>query len=299
MRVGTFIAFCPVLLASTSLALGAQLAVATHDVNLRPNPSTHDPPLRAIAAGDTVTLLAPDTTNGFVHLRTGSDGTDGWVYSRYVDVVDAPAAGGPVAVKRPTLPRGVESAPASYHGCPNEGINRSGRTPALPIQSLNVLKNRYAAPAPAQIDSAITLGAILAPGDDGTRFGRGRGAEIVGVVTDVQVGGRETTNCEATSPTYRDTHIRIALTPSAPENRRVVVEVTPRWREAMAAIGIDWSTATLAETLVGRTVRVGGWMLFDTEHAKQSENTSPGNPKNWRATAWEIHPVTVLEVLPQ
>ena len=107
-----------------------------------------------------------------------------------------------------------------------------------------------------------------------------------------------TTNCEATDPKYRDTHIRIGRSADAPENMRVVVEVTPRWREAMAAAGIDWSTSTLAQTLVGHRVRVVGWMLFDFQHARESENTNPGNPKNWRATVWEIHPITVLEILP-
>lgn len=167
------------------------------------------------------------------------------------------------------------------------------------MQSLNLLKNRYVAPTPTQIDSLITLAAMLAPGDDATRFAQDKGVEIVGVVTDVQVGGTETTNCDANTLPYRDTHIRIAVTRDAPENRRVVVEITPRWREAMNAVGVDWSTATLTNTLIGRTVRVQGWLLFDTEHAKESENTNPGNPKNWRATAWEVHPITFLEVLPQ
>jgi hypothetical protein len=67
----------------------------------------------------------------------------------------------------------------------------------------------------------------------------------------------------------------------------------------MARVGVDWSTSALAATLVGRRVRVVGWMLFDKEHASESENLNPGNPKNWRATVWEIHPITMLEVLPQ
>jgi hypothetical protein len=38
-------------------------------------------------------------------------------------------------------------------------------------------------------------------------------------------------------------------------------------------------------------------MLFDTEHVGESENTAPGSPGNWRATAWEIHPVTGITLL--
>jgi hypothetical protein len=271
------------------ITLGAQFAVAREDVYLRPNHSTSSPPIRAILGGDTVEVLEADTTNGFIHVRAPKDSARGWVYSRYVAIVGA---------SRPPARPLVPIAPASFHGCPNEGMTRSGKTPAPPMQALNLLKNRFTAPTPADLDSRATLDALLAPGDDTGRFDEKRGAVIVGFVTDVQVGGEETTNCDAVSLVYRDTHIRIALSAGAPENQRVVVEVTPRWREAMQAAGVDWSTPGLARALVGRSVRVRGWLLFDSEHAKQSENTNPGGSNNWRATAWEIHPVTALEVLP-
>jgi hypothetical protein len=73
--------------------------------------------------------------------------------------------------------------------------------------------------------------------------------------------------------------------------RRVTVEVTPRWRAIMAAQRVDGSTRALRGHLLGRWVRVRGWMLFDAEHKGESENTAPGRPRNWRATAWEVHPV--------
>jgi hypothetical protein len=38
-------------------------------------------------------------------------------------------------------------------------------------------------------------------------------------------------------------------------------------------------------------------MYFDAGHAEESENISPGKPDNWRATAWEIHPVTKFRVI--
>jgi hypothetical protein len=40
-----------------------------------------------------------------------------------------------------------------------------------------------------------------------------------------------------------------------------------------------------------------GWLLFDREHAGESENTAPGRAANWRATAWELHPVTKIEII--
>jgi hypothetical protein len=76
-----------------------------------------------------------------------------------------------------------------------------------------------------------------------------------------------------------------------------VLEVTPRAREGARRRGQDWSAAALRRELVGRRCRFEGWLLFDREHADESENTAPGATGNWRATAWELHPVTSIEVL--
>ena len=62
---------------------------------------------------------------------------------------------------------------------------------------------------------------------------------------------------------------------------------------------MDWSTCTLRDRLLGRWIRVRGWMLFDMEHQAESENTAPGRARNWKATAWEVHPVTALEIVPR
>jgi hypothetical protein len=37
-----------------------------------------------------------------------------------------------------------------------------------------------------------------------------------------------------------------------------------------------------------------GWLLYDSHHAGKSENNAPGRADNWRATAWEIHPLNQL-----
>src|SRR5919197_3492362 len=96
---------------------------------------------------------------------------------------------------------------------------------------------------------------------------------------DVKPGGIESTNCH--SRTLRDTHIELVLDPMAGfPDRRVIVEVTPRWRAMMAAQGEDWSKRALRDRLLGRWIRTRGWMLFDVEHQSQSENTAPGRERN-------------------
>jgi hypothetical protein len=60
---------------------------------------------------------------------------------------------------------------------------------------------------------------------------------------------------------------------------------------------MDWSEETLHAQLVGHWVEFEGWLYFDVGHAEESENVAPQNPENWRATAWEIHPVTNIRVV--
>lgn len=176
--------------------------------------------------------------------------------------------------------------------CPIQGDAKQ----ALALQ-LNPYKNREDAPPVEKINPSATLSALLAPGDDLNRWSREDGAIFEGVVVGVKVGGIESVNCHATDPAHRDTHIELALDAGAPETQRVIVEVTPRWREKMAVIA-DWSTSALQTQLLGKRVRITGWLFDDLEHKGEAENTNPGGARNWRATVWEIHPITGIEVLP-
>ena len=184
--------------------------------------------------------------------------------------------------------------PAGQAACPPEGT-----APSAWGRAFNLLKNRATAPSAARIDRAVTLAAMVAPGRDRRRFSTARGASIEGFVDTVYIGGVESANCEATNPAARDTHIEMSLDAerSRPD-QRVIVEVTPRWRRRVLAQGKDWSTRGLAAALIGRRIRVTGWMLFDFDHASESLNTMRPGEHVWRATAWEIHPITDLEVLP-
>jgi cellulase/cellobiase CelA1 len=164
-------------------------------------------------------------------------------------------------------------------------------------KNLNVYKNRIAAPAAHQIDASVTLAALLAPGPDLNRWDRRRAAIVEGVIVKVKTAGVESANCHAKDAAHRDTHIEIALSRSAPSREHVIVEITPRWRTKMRAL--DWSPARLRTLMVpGKTLRVTGWLFDDLEHLNAAENTHPGGVHNWRATVWEIHPVTGFSVLP-
>jgi hypothetical protein len=156
-------------------------------------------------------------------------------------------------------------------------------------------KRSLTLPREADFDGQVTLAGLLRPGDDRGRWSTSRAAAVEGYVIEVRAGGVESANCF--SLVRRDTHIEVGLRPDSPPRERVVMEVTPPVREWAKAQGMDWSEAALARDLKGRWCRFEGWLLFDTNHEEESENLRPGGAANWRATAWEIHPLTGIKVL--
>ena len=168
--------------------------------------------------------------------------------------------------------------------CPNAGIALTTRA-----RNLHRLKNRTSIPTATDFDLTITLDALLQPGDDTNRWSNNRAARLQGEVIDVAYARPEATNCF--NPCRRDIHITVATHKGATKREQVIVEVTPNFQ------GVDWSEKTLQAQLVGYWCEFEGWMYFDAGHAEESENISPGKPDNWRATAWEIHPVTNITVV--
>lgn len=174
--------------------------------------------------------------------------------------------------------------------CPSAGIALTSRA-----AHLHRLKNRTAFPQATDFDSSVTLEKLLAPGDDTNRWSTNRAARVEGEVIDVAFAGTEATNCF--NPNRRDIHILIATHKGAAKNEQVVLEVTPNLRDWASTHGLDWSEPTLHSQLAGHWVQFEGWLYFDVGHAEESENTAPRNPENWRASAWEVHPVTKITVL--
>src|SRR3569832_1348491 len=168
--------------------------------------------------------------------------------------------------------------------CPSAGIALTTRARAL-----HRLKNRTSLPTATDFDSRIALESLLQPGDDRDRWSNNRAARIQGEVIDVAYARPEATNCF--NPCRRDIHIQLATRKDAAMTEHVVVEVTPNFQKS------GWSEETLQAQLPGHWCEFEGWMYFDACHAEESENISPGKPGNWRATAWEIHPVTKIAVI--
>ncbi|MFN2533438.1 MAG: hypothetical protein ABR555_19310 [Pyrinomonadaceae bacterium] len=175
------------------------------------------------------------------------------------------------------------------NSCPLQGISLT-RAAAEEHQ----LKNRTTIPLALDFDHAVSLAAMLQPGNDQTRWSQHNAAAIEGYVVSIGNGGIESANCYV--PCNRDTHINLALRVDAPSREQVVVEVTPRMRTDARSHGRDWSTKGLTQTLVGRWCRFEGWLYFDAQHANEATNTAAAQARIWRATAWELHPITNIEI---
>jgi hypothetical protein len=182
----------------------------------------------------------------------------------------------------------------------------------------NRLKNRFNI---GDSIEAMTFAGILKirPNKNGkipavTNANQSRYISFVGYVRSVFPGGTtgESCNCGAKGRITSDAHIEVVLNPLVDENDPdgkgvITVEVTERSRRLAALglldtnIGNDWTTKMLKDQIRGRWVKFTGWLYYDDEHHLESWKIDPTNSKgknNWRATAWEIHPVMGIEVLP-
>ena len=164
----------------------------------------------------------------------------------------------------------------------------------------NVFKNRFDFPKQADFDPNIDLAAIQSATEQESGFSPQKAVEVEGYVVDVKTGGTETCNCKTTDALLKDTHIELVVDPDdSGQDKRVVVEVTPRMRQILEEQGVDWSTENLKQTIKKQYVRVQGWLFYDVSHDKENFADDPDDNigrKNWRATSWEIHPVTSIEV---
>jgi hypothetical protein len=186
----------------------------------------------------------------------------------------------------------------TFEDCGMQGDTSS----SVYIQTMSRLKNRYKNPKAKDFDSAVSFISFLSKGNDVGRFKENKAVEIIAWVRDVKWGSKESCNCSHTGQNLQDVHIELVKTKNTTSQKKVVVaEITPRLREALlGSLGININNAgntLLKKTLKKHKVKIKGWLFFDWEHFSNAENTDPHDDDNIRATVWEIHPITYLEII--
>ncbi|HVS82440.1 MAG TPA: hypothetical protein VHE60_11980 [Pyrinomonadaceae bacterium] len=210
----------------------------------------------------------------------------------------------PTAQAKKPKPRPAAcSQGAPYRNCPACGTVTDNKH-----RTLNLQKNRGTAVTSPQ---KITVQEIRDPANNTGKFTPNKQVSVTGFIAGVDPGGMpETCNCKRTD--LRDVHINIVADPSeaADQTKYVVVEFTPRWEKNFHFDDSNYDTmlAAVKAQIEGKWVKFEGWMMFDFIHANASQSTSPGNPVcpkdglqhsgcNWRATPWEVHPVTAYTIV--
>ena len=177
-------------------------------------------------------------------------------------------------------------------------------------RKLNLLKNRD---AKATHPQKITVAEIRNPENNSGHFNPNQQVSVEGFVASLDKGGfKETCNCSRED--LRDIHINLVADPSErnDKSKYVVVEITPRWQAKLSLddSNYDAMLESVRTQIEGKWVHFEGWMMSDSYHVTESKNTAPhgtpickddGNdpqPCIWRATTWEVHPVTAYRVLP-
>jgi hypothetical protein len=319
-----------------STPLGAQKAVATGGVNVRTGQSMSSRILDHLETGDTVTLLnrnpragyyhieENDGTKGWVYVRYLQTVSTAPVDSTVSMPIDSGShvtpAGGPAgsaATKVNTAWARPAPNTSTFH---RAGFGDCGRGGDGGDTATNVRKNRTDEPSQYHL---VTIDAMLSlpypknhkpqratwPPSDLQVIAQVEGAAVsfTGfiasqrgiIVEDAQNSSSgESTNCHATDDPGVDWHMTIVKGKNDPKSAGIVVETTPRVR----ANGHPWTPAMLAAAIANRdSVRISGWLMYDPEHFAQTTNYDPAQPPSpnalmVRATLWEVHPITKIEV---
>jgi len=284
----------------TSLAT-AQTAVVKRNVNLRSDASTESDIVELLKPGAQLQVVEPDKTNGYYHV-TASDGQDGWVWARNIRVLGGtptptpdPNPSGPTTAS-PTTSGDVFSqlmnARKTAVGQPliengTEVCGSTGNTTKPSAIALNNNKNRTDLPGDSDYVDIGWSDLESLPSDRVNDFVSAP-VRVVGFLSHKikveNTGNGESTNCNLTADNEVDWHIYLTDSPAQQISDAVIVETTPRTRPQH-----KWTTNMLAPLVDSQTkVRISGWLMYDSEHI--------GALGTQRATVWEVHPITKIEV---
>ena len=173
---------------------------------------------------------------------------------------------------------------AAVEECPVAGGSSNPK-----MQHLDSLKNRQA--PQLHTSASLTVQNFLQPGNDATRWSEDSYITVTGYIVSVKYGGSETCNCHSTDRTTFDYHLEIADSPNPQHGHVMICEVS---RYTQSATGY---TLGQLKQLIGREVKITGYLFYDEEHHQNAFNNNPTGTDNWRQTCWEVHPVFSIEAI--
>lgn len=207
-------------------------------------------------------------------------------------------------------PKSKTKLPACHEGTAFRKCVACGSAKTQSFRDLNVLKNRDDAATNTQ---EVTVAEIRKKANDSGHFDPKQQVSLTAFVASLDKGGFEE-SCNCGRDDLRDIHINVVASEAEKNDKTkfVVVEITPRWQEKFGMNRSDYDAMleSVKTQILHKRVKFEGWMLRDIAHLTESKTTAAkgtpvctdkkGEPKPciWRATAWEVHPVTKFTVVP-
>jgi hypothetical protein len=279
--------------------------IVIRSVNLRSAPTTSSNAIRLLRPPDELMLREDTLSHGYYAVRTEDD-EDGWVWARNVRRASATEDSiGPLVAPSTPAPAATAILQSWSKPNPNQSSFASHGQTCGPTgdggdEETNLRKNRTDIPTTyhdATFDAIASLPYPVGPPHrhDWTpaqlseiqRY-EGVAVRVIGylVALKPQRGGSgESTNCHWTAANEVDWHIALVGAVGQGEDSSVVVETTPRIRQNHP----NWTVTKLKPWVdADAPVRISGWLMFDPEHRNHLGR--------YRATLWEIHPITDIEM---
>lgn len=283
------------LLVWASLATAqSQTATVTRTVYLRSDASTDSDKIERLKPGTRVQLVEAGQSGGYYHV-TAPDGQDGWVWGHNVRIEQDSSNSGnsgnsgsdsnDLFSKLNQAKRPATGQPLVENG--NEVCGPTGDAKNTKAQGLNNNKNRTDMPADSDYVDIGWSDLAGLPSDRVNDF-VGAPVRVVGFLSHriavENSGSGESTNCHLVGDNEVDWHIYLTNSSAQAISQAIIVETTPRTRPLHR-----WTTDMLKPLVDSQTqVRVSGWLMYDSEHI--------GAIGTQRATVWEVHPITRIEV---
>jgi hypothetical protein len=163
----------------------------------------------------------------------------------------------------------------------------NGNTSNTKMKDLNNNKNRIDEPQPSDyvpIDWELLRDL---PADKVSDI-QGAPVSVVGYLSsrvkpEIDAPG-ESTNCNLLDQDEVDWHMYLTESPNQPIKDAIIVETTPRVRP-----NHKWTLPMLKPyPRHDKKIRISGWLIYDFQHVNVIGKE--------RATAWEVHPITLIEV---
>lgn len=202
------------------------------------------------------------------------------------------------------------------------GLPDPGATASADVNGGNALGADFFASLENGIPDTLTSTNHAQHSVELSQMGEGQIVTVIGTLYYTIHGGSETCNCQLSGDeSLIDFHIGIGFADFplgadvltqlrngmaydkilSPQDRHaldqpaVVVEMTPYYREQFRP---GW-TLSKVQAATGRQVKVTGQLMIDNVHHKPADDCGLGDAdvnKCWRASVWEVHPVTSFQV---